>query len=51
MALGGRNLDELYVTTAWFMLTGEERKAQPMAGDLFRIKTDVAGLAEPAFAG
>ena len=51
MALGGRNLDELYVTTAWFMLTGEERKAQPMAGDLFRIKTDVTGLAEPAFAG
>lgn len=51
MALGGPALDELYVTTAWFMLDDAQRKAQPMAGDLFRVKTDVRGLVEPGFAG
>jgi sugar lactone lactonase YvrE len=38
-AFAGRNLDVLYITTAWFSLTGEDRKKQPLAGDLFRIKT------------
>jgi sugar lactone lactonase YvrE len=51
LAFAGRDLDELYITTAWFMLSDQDRKAQPTAGDLFRIKTDVTGLAEPAFAG
>ncbi|HUT01034.1 MAG TPA: SMP-30/gluconolactonase/LRE family protein [Phycisphaerae bacterium] len=51
LAFGGGDLDELYVTSAWFMLSDEDRTAQPTAGDLFRIKTDVTGLAEPAFAG
>jgi len=51
MAFGGEGLDELYVTTAWFMLTDDERAAQPAAGDLFRIATDVEGLVEPPFAG
>ena len=51
LAFGGRDLDELYITTAWFMLSDQDRKAQPTAGDLFRVKTDVTGLAEPAFAG
>ena len=51
LAFGGEDLNELYVTTAWFMLGAEGRKAQPMAGDLFRIRTDVRGLVEPGFAG
>ena len=51
MAFGGTDLDELYVTSAWFLMDEADRKAQPAAGDLFRIKTDVTGLKEPAFAG
>jgi len=50
-AFGGEDLDELYITTAWYGFTDEQRKAQPMAGDLFRVKTDVRGLVEPGFAG
>jgi len=51
MAFGGARLDELYVTTAWFMLSPDERKAQPEAGNLFRLWPGVTGLVEPAFAG
>ena len=51
MAFGGANLDELYVTTAWFTMSDEQRRSQPRAGDLFRIKTDVSGLVEPEFMG
>jgi len=50
-AFGGADLGDLYITTAWFMLAEEERKQQPLAGDLFRIKMDVRGLPEPAYAG
>lgn len=48
---GGANLDELYITTAWYGLDDEQRKAQPQAGDLFRLKLGIRGLAEPQFAG
>jgi sugar lactone lactonase YvrE len=50
-AFGGDDLDDLYVTTAWWGFEEEQRKAQPKAGDLFRIKLDVKGLVEPAFKG
>jgi sugar lactone lactonase YvrE len=50
-AFGGRDLDELFVTTAWWGFSDEERQEQPWAGDLFRLKTDVKGLLEPLFAG
>ena len=50
-AFGGKDLDELFVTTAWWGFSDEERKQQPWAGDLFRVKTGVKGLVEPAFAG
>jgi sugar lactone lactonase YvrE len=47
---GGADLDELYITSAWTAL-GETRKdEQPLAGDLFRLKTTVSGLPEPKFA-
>jgi sugar lactone lactonase YvrE len=51
LAFGGEQLDELYITTAWFTMSDEDRKANPTAGDLFRIKTDVKGLVEPKFKG
>jgi sugar lactone lactonase YvrE len=50
-AFGGKDLDELFVTTAWWGFSDEERKQQPWAGDLFRVTTGVKGLIEPAFAG
>jgi len=50
-AFGGTDLDELFVTTAWWGFSDEERELKPWAGDLFRINTDVKGLIEPAFAG
>jgi len=51
MGFGGANLSDLYVTTAWFMMSDEDRRKQAQAGDLFRIETDFEGLAEPEFAG
>lgn len=50
-AFGGDNLDELYITTAWSGLSEPERQSQPFAGDLFRLKLEVKGLAESKFAG
>jgi sugar lactone lactonase YvrE len=50
-AFGGEDLDELFVTTAWWGFDNKKRNQQPWAGDLFHVKTDVQGLIEPAFAG
>jgi sugar lactone lactonase YvrE len=50
-AFGGKDLDELFVTTASWGFSDEERQGQPWAGDLFRIHTGVRGLVEPAFTG
>jgi sugar lactone lactonase YvrE len=50
-AFGGRELDELFVTTAWWDLNEQQRKEQPWAGDLLRVCTGVKGLLEPEFAG
>lgn len=50
-AFGGKDLDELFVTTAWWDLSDEQRKQQPWAGDLLRVHTGIRGLVEPAFAG
>ena len=51
IGFGGNNLNELYITTAWYNLSDRQRKDQPLAGDLFRVQTDIKGIAEPAFAG
>ena len=51
IGFGGQNLDELYITTAWYNLSDQQRKEQPLAGDLFRIQTDITGIVEPAFDG
>jgi sugar lactone lactonase YvrE len=49
---GGADLKTLYITSAWKGLkTEEQRKAQPLAGDLFCLQTNVAGQPEPKFKG
>ena len=50
-AFGGEALDELYITSAWTRLSEAQRKEQPAAGDIFRLKTNIKGLPEPLFAG
>ena len=51
MGFGGKDLNELYITTGWYLMSAEDRRKNPQVGDLFRIKTDVQGLVEPEFAG
>jgi xylono-1,5-lactonase len=43
-AFGGKDLRTLYITTAWKGLSARERAEQPLAGGLFRVRVDVAGL-------
>ncbi len=50
-ALGGKNLDELYITSARTGLSRQELETQPTAGGLFRCKVEVPGLAQPKFDG
>jgi sugar lactone lactonase YvrE len=47
LALGGDDLRTVYATTARQGLTPEQLEEQPHAGDLFRFRTDVPGLASP----
>lgn len=46
---GGADLDHLYITTAWDELTDEQHRSEPLAGGLFRFKTDVRGLPDQPF--
>ena len=48
---GGKDMKDLYVATAWYGMKKNERRKKPMSGDLFRIRTDVAGTVERRFAG
>jgi sugar lactone lactonase YvrE len=48
-AFGGKDLDELYVTTARLGLTPEQLAAQPTAGDLFRVQVEFQGQQETPF--
>ena len=50
-AFGGPDLDVLYITTARDELNEEERRAQPLAGSLFRADPGVRGAAIPEYAG
>ena len=43
-AFGGKNLDELYITTASVGLSEEEKAEQPFAGGIFRYQAEVSGL-------
>lgn len=51
IGFGGNNLDELFITTAWYELSEPQRNAQPLAGDLFRLQTDIKGIPEQEFPG
>jgi sugar lactone lactonase YvrE len=48
-AFGGADLGDLYVTTATYGLTPDERRAQPSAGGLFRCRPGVRGQPVPPF--
>ena len=48
---GGEGLDELYVTSAWQGLSAGERRGQPLAGAVFRVRPGVRGVPAAAFAG
>jgi len=49
---GGKNLDELYITTASKEMSKDELKNQPLAGSLFVVRgCGVTGLAPYEFAG
>ena len=50
-AFGGRDLDELFVTTSSWDFGEEDWDRQPWGGDLFRVCPGVRGLVEPEFAG
>jgi sugar lactone lactonase YvrE len=47
----GPELSELYVTSAWQGMDAEQRAAEPMAGDIFRIKTAARGQPSTRYAG
>jgi sugar lactone lactonase YvrE len=48
---GGADLSDLYITSAWFGLSDEERAAQPHAGGVFRCRPGVSGRPARRFAG
>ena len=50
-AFGGRDLRDLYITTAWVGLDPVARTEQPLAGGLFRLRPGVAGQPVRRFAG
>jgi len=50
-AFGGRNLDVIYVTSATFRLTPEQKAQQPLAGGLFAVHAGVKGVVEKRYRG
>ena len=48
---GGADLKDLYITSASIRLSEEELKQQPDAGNVFVVRTEIAGLPESKFAG
>jgi sugar lactone lactonase YvrE len=48
---GGPDLRDLYVTSAWIDLDDVGRAQQPVAGGVFRVRTDVAGQRPRRFGG
>jgi sugar lactone lactonase YvrE len=49
--LGGPDLRDAFITTAWESLSGEEHAAQPLAGSLFHTRVEVPGQPRVPFAG
>lgn len=48
-AFGGKNMDELYMTTASVGLSEKEKQAQPYAGGIFRYQAELKGLESVKF--
>ena len=46
-AFAGEELDEFYITSAADKLTPEQRKREPLAGALLRLRPGVKGIARP----
>jgi sugar lactone lactonase YvrE len=51
LAFGGPELDDLYITTAWELLSAEQHALEPLAGALFRARPGVRGRPPTPFAG
>ena len=51
LVFGGRDLDELYISSASIGLDEQARQMQPNAGGLFMLKPGVQGIADVPFAG
>ena len=49
--LGGPDLRDAFITTAWELLSDAEHAAQPLAGSLFRTRVEVPGQPRVPFAG
>ncbi len=50
VAFGGADGGDLYITSSWFDLTEDERRAQPLAGAIFRCRPGVTGAPGPRWA-
>jgi sugar lactone lactonase YvrE len=50
-AFGGPGLDELYLTTAWQGMTGQQRAAEPLAGHVLRARPGARGHPVLAYGG
>jgi sugar lactone lactonase YvrE len=50
-AFGGKNLDELYVTTSRMNVSPSELEQHPEAGGVFALSPGVCGLPRPTFGG
>jgi len=48
---GGPCMDQLYITSAWTGLSKNNRREQPLAGDLFMIQTEFTGQIENKYSG
>ena len=49
--LGGPDMRDAWITTAWELLSEEEHEAQPLAGSLFRTRVEVPGVPRIPYAG
>lgn len=48
---GGKDLNELYITTARIGMDDDQLKEEPLAGALFKMKLDIKGLPTHCFRG
>jgi sugar lactone lactonase YvrE len=51
IGFGGKEMNDLFITTAWTSLSEDQLNEQKQAGDLFRIKTNIKGIPEVKFKG